>query len=139
MIDGLYLLCLRAFPRQFREAHGREMLQAFRLREADIGGWGPRWRFRTAAMWNVIWNGFAERRRPGRREADAVLGGLLPPRGTLGGGGGMDGWQGCVPAPSLFNICMDWVLGKVTGQSHCGASVSNTVPRLVTLFLLMLL
>ena len=28
--------------------------------------------------------------------------------------------------PSLFNTCMDWVLGRVVEQSHCGASVSNT-------------
>ena len=34
--------------------------------------------------------------------------------------------QGCVLAPSLFNTCMDWVLGRVVAQSHCGASVSNT-------------
>ena len=34
--------------------------------------------------------------------------------------------QGCVLAPSLFNTCMDWVLGKVVDQSHCGASVGNT-------------
>ena len=34
--------------------------------------------------------------------------------------------QGCVLAPSLFNTCMDWVLGRVVEQSHCGASVSNT-------------
>ncbi len=34
--------------------------------------------------------------------------------------------QGCVLAPSLFNTCMDWVVGEVTGQSHCGASVGNT-------------
>ena len=27
--------------------------------------------------------------------------------------------------PSLFNICMDWVLGRVVDQSHCGASVGN--------------
>ena len=27
--------------------------------------------------------------------------------------------------PSLFNTCMDWVLGRVVDQSHCGASVSN--------------
>lgn len=33
--------------------------------------------------------------------------------------------QGCVLAPSLFNTCMDWVLGKVVDQSHCGASVGN--------------
>ena len=34
--------------------------------------------------------------------------------------------QGCVLAPSLFNTCMDWVLGRVVDQSHCGASVGNT-------------
>ena len=34
--------------------------------------------------------------------------------------------QGCVLAPSLFNTCMDWVLGRVIEQSHCGASVGNT-------------
>ena len=34
--------------------------------------------------------------------------------------------QGCVLAPSLFNTCMDWVLGKVADQSHCGASVGNS-------------
>ena len=34
--------------------------------------------------------------------------------------------QGCVLAPSLFNTCMDWVLGRVVEQSHCGASVGNT-------------
>ena len=34
--------------------------------------------------------------------------------------------QGCVLAPSLFNSCMDWVLGSAANQSHCGASVGNT-------------
>ena len=34
--------------------------------------------------------------------------------------------QGCVLAPSLFNTCMDWVLGRVVEQSHCGASAGNT-------------
>ena len=34
--------------------------------------------------------------------------------------------QSCVLAPSLFNTCMDWVLGRVVEQSHCGASVGNT-------------
>ena len=33
--------------------------------------------------------------------------------------------QGCVLAPSLFNTCMDWVLGRVVEQSHCGASVGK--------------
>ncbi|KAG0725535.1 Alpha-N-acetylglucosaminidase [Chionoecetes opilio] len=33
---------------------------------------------------------------------------------------------GCVLAPSLFNTCMDWVLGKVVDQSDCGASLGNT-------------
>ncbi len=34
--------------------------------------------------------------------------------------------QGCVLAPSHFNTCIYWVLGKVADQSHCGASVGNT-------------
>merc|ERR1712035_150031 len=34
--------------------------------------------------------------------------------------------QGCVLAPSLFNTCMDWVMGRVADQSHCGASVGNS-------------
>ena len=34
--------------------------------------------------------------------------------------------QGCVLAPSLFNTCMDWVLGRVVEKSYCGASVGNT-------------
>ncbi|KAG0721849.1 Mitochondrial ribonuclease P protein 1 [Chionoecetes opilio] len=34
--------------------------------------------------------------------------------------------QGCVLASSLFNTCMDWVLGKVVDQSDCGASLGNT-------------
>ena len=34
--------------------------------------------------------------------------------------------QGCLLAPSLFNTCMDWVLGRVVEQNHCGASVGNT-------------
>ena len=29
-------------------------------------------------------------------------------------------------APSLFNTRMDWVLGRVVEESHCGASVDNT-------------
>ena len=38
----------------------------------------------------------------------------------------MDVNQACVLAPSFFTTCMDWVLGKVVDQSHCGASVGNT-------------
>ncbi|KAG0712833.1 Retrovirus-related Pol polyprotein from type-1 retrotransposable element R2 [Chionoecetes opilio] len=34
--------------------------------------------------------------------------------------------QGCVLDPSLFNTCIDWVLGKVVDQSDCGASLGNT-------------
>ena len=34
--------------------------------------------------------------------------------------------QGCVLAPSLFNTCMDRVLGKGADQSHYGASVGNS-------------
>ena len=28
-------------------------------------------------------------------------------------------------APSLFNTCMDWVLGRVVEQSYCGAFACN--------------
>ncbi|XP_069995851.1 uncharacterized protein [Penaeus vannamei] len=31
--------------------------------------------------------------------------------------------QGCVLAPTLFNTCMDWILGRATVQSHCGATL----------------
>ena len=34
--------------------------------------------------------------------------------------------HGCLLAPSLFNTSMDWVMGRVMSQSHCGASFSNT-------------
>ena len=30
--------------------------------------------------------------------------------------------QGCVLAPTLFNTCMDWVLGRVADGTGCGAS-----------------
>ena len=33
--------------------------------------------------------------------------------------------HGCVLAPLFFNTCMDWILGKVVNQSHCGASVGK--------------
>ena len=33
--------------------------------------------------------------------------------------------QGCVLAPTLFNTCMDWVLGRVADRSGCGASVGD--------------
>ena len=29
---------------------------------------------------------------------------------------------GCVLAPTLFNTCMDWVLGRVADRGHCGVS-----------------
>ena len=31
--------------------------------------------------------------------------------------------QGCVLAPNLFNTCMDWILGKVSGLDSCGVSL----------------
>lgn len=34
--------------------------------------------------------------------------------------------QGCVFATSLFNTWIDWALGKVVDQCHCGTSISNT-------------
>ena len=33
--------------------------------------------------------------------------------------------QGCVLAPTLFNACMDWVLGRTVKRSNCGASVGD--------------
>ena len=33
--------------------------------------------------------------------------------------------QGCVLAPTLFNACMDWVLGRTVERSNCGASVGD--------------
>ena len=27
--------------------------------------------------------------------------------------------------PTLFNICMDWILGKMSERSSCGASLGN--------------
>ena len=33
--------------------------------------------------------------------------------------------QGCVLAPSLFSTCMDWILGRMSERSSCGASLGN--------------
>ena len=33
--------------------------------------------------------------------------------------------QGCVLAPTLFNNCMDWILGRMSESSSCGASFGN--------------
>ena len=44
--------------------------------------------------------------------------------------------QGCVLAPSLFNTCMDWLLGRVVDQSYCGAIFSIT--KITDLFLLLM-
>ena len=44
--------------------------------------------------------------------------------------------QGCVLAPSLFNTRMDWVLGRVVDQTHCGAL--SAIPKSPILFLLMI-
>ena len=33
--------------------------------------------------------------------------------------------QGCVLAPSLFNTCMDWIMGRATVRSHCGATLGT--------------
>lgn len=32
----------------------------------------------------------------------------------------------CILVPSLFNVCMHWVLCRAVDQSNCGASISNT-------------
>ena len=34
--------------------------------------------------------------------------------------------QGFVLSQSLFNTSMDWILGRVVDQSHCGASFGNS-------------
>ena len=33
--------------------------------------------------------------------------------------------QGCVLAPTLFSTCMDWILGRMSERSSCGASFRN--------------
>ena len=32
---------------------------------------------------------------------------------------------GCVLAPTLFSTCMDWILGRMSERSGCGASFEN--------------
>ena len=81
----------------------------------------------------TLWNLLRLRRTPAR--IIGLLTGLFS--GTVSGvkcGGGVSSFfpvnkgvrQSCVLAPSFFNTCMDWVLGRVLEQSHCGASVGNT-------------
>ena len=33
--------------------------------------------------------------------------------------------QGCVLAPTLFSTCTDWILGRMSERSSCGASFGN--------------
>ena len=33
--------------------------------------------------------------------------------------------QGCVLASTLFSACMDWILGRMSERSSCGASFGN--------------
>ena len=33
--------------------------------------------------------------------------------------------QGCVLAPTLFITCLDWILGRMSERSSCGASFGN--------------
>ena len=33
--------------------------------------------------------------------------------------------QGCVLAPTLFSTCLDWILGRMSERSSCGASFGN--------------
>ena len=33
--------------------------------------------------------------------------------------------QGCVLVPTLFSACMDWILGRMSERSSCGASFGN--------------
>ena len=34
--------------------------------------------------------------------------------------------RGCDPAPSLFNTCMNWILGRVVDKGHCEVYIGNT-------------
>ena len=34
-------------------------------------------------------------------------------------------FQGCVLAPTLFSTCLDWILGRMSEKSSCGASFGN--------------
>ena len=33
--------------------------------------------------------------------------------------------RGCVLAPTLYSTCMDWILGRMSERSSCGASFEN--------------
>ena len=33
--------------------------------------------------------------------------------------------QGCVPPPTPFSTCMDWILGRMSERSICGTSFGN--------------
>ena len=33
--------------------------------------------------------------------------------------------QGCVLAPTLFNTCIDWVMGETVGKTDCGVSMGD--------------
>lgn len=33
--------------------------------------------------------------------------------------------QECALVPSLFNTCVDWILGRAIDQNHCGTSNGN--------------
>ena len=33
--------------------------------------------------------------------------------------------QGCVLAPTLYSTCMDWILGRISERSSCGALFRN--------------
>ncbi|XP_069981776.1 uncharacterized protein [Penaeus vannamei] len=33
--------------------------------------------------------------------------------------------QGCVLAPTLFNTCMNWIMGRATFQRQCGAALGS--------------
>ena len=36
--------------------------------------------------------------------------------------------QGCVLAPTLFSICMDWIMGRMSERLRCGESFGNVKP-----------
>ena len=33
--------------------------------------------------------------------------------------------QGCILAPTLFSACINWILGRMSERSSCGASFGN--------------
>jgi len=88
---GLFRMALRAFPVDFRAAHGPEMLDAFRRersRRLRSAGRLAAHRYVLRAVWDALRAGWTERTRSG-----VPAGHGRPPQGEPNGGGGvMRGW-----------------------------------------------